>query len=53
VSGGPVSAAPAGEAIPLAAAGPGAHAQGRQAAPLRMALEQLPVLASRGPLARW
>ncbi len=44
----------AGAAVPLAAAaGPGSQAQGRQAAPLRMALEQLPGLASRGPLARW
>ena len=37
--------------MPLAAAGPGSHAQGRQAAPLRMALEPLPVLAARGPRA--
>ena len=40
--GGPVHAAPAGAAGPLAAAGAGSHAQGRQAAPLRMALKQLP-----------
>jgi hypothetical protein len=44
----------AGEAVPLAAAaGPDAHAPGRQAAPLRLALEQLPALAARGPLACW
>jgi hypothetical protein len=35
-------------AVPLAAAGPGAQAQGRQAAPLRIALEQHPTLASFG-----
>jgi len=40
--------------VPLAAAaGPGSHAQGRQAAPLRLALEQRPALAARGPRARW
>jgi hypothetical protein len=44
----------AGEAVLLAAAaGPGAHAQGRQAAPRRRALAQLPARAARGPLARW
>lgn len=44
----------AGEAVPLAAAArPGSHAQGHQAAPLRRALAPLPALASRGPLARW
>ena len=49
--GGSVSVASAGAAVPLAAAaGPGSQAPGRQAAPLRMALEQLPALASRGPL---
>jgi len=42
-----------GEAVPLAAAGPGSHAQGRQAAPPRMALEPRPALAARGSLARW
>ncbi len=41
------SAAP--PSYPLA----GHRAQGRQAAPLRMALEQLPALASQGLLARW
>ena len=43
----------AGVAVLLAAAGAGSHAQGRQAVPLRMALEPLPTLASRGLLARW
>ena len=44
----------AGAAVPLAAAaGPGAQAKGRPAAPLRIALEQLPARAARGPLARW
>jgi len=44
----------ASEAVPLAAAaGPGSHAQGRQAAPRRLALEPLSALAARGSLARW
>jgi len=37
----------------VAAAGPGAPAQGRQATPLRLALAPRPALAARGPLARW
>ena len=44
----------AGAAVPLAAAaGPGSQAKGHQAAPLRLALEQRPALAARGPLAGW
>jgi len=40
--------------VPLAAAaGPGSQAKGRQGAPRRIALEQLPGLAVRGSLARW